>query len=132
MDLKETVELVLSPTFNDESIQYLRTRYKKIQVHIQLLSGSEFRLLPKHHYIEHYLDLIVPESIAIVVEDELVLSDIPNLADALALLFGLMNALLLASPRNLIHTFTFIQKVLIGLDDGKPLKPCGLNLKMTC
>ena len=57
MDLKEIVELVLSPTFDDESIQYLQT---KIQDHRQILMEvfPEFRLRPKHHYVEHYPDLI--------------------------------------------------------------------------
>lgn len=70
-----------------------------------------------------------PASTAIVVEDDLVMSDIPRLAEAFALLFGLMYTLHLDYPRKLIHTFPFIQKVLMGLDDGKPLKPCLLNLK---
>ena len=70
-----------------------------------------------------------PASIAIVVEDELVMSNIPRLAESFALLFGLMYVLHLDYPRKHIHTFTFIQKVLMGLDDGKPLKPCLLNLK---
>lgn len=70
-----------------------------------------------------------PTSTAIVVEDELVMSDIPRLADAFALLFGLMYALHLDYPKKLIHTFTFIQKVLMGLDDGKPLKPRLLSLQ---
>lgn len=57
MDLKEIVELVLSPTFDDESIQYLPT---KIQDHRQILNKvfPEFRLHPKHHYVEHYPDLV--------------------------------------------------------------------------
>uniref|UniRef100_A0A8P4KEN1 Uncharacterized protein n=1 Tax=Dicentrarchus labrax TaxID=13489 RepID=A0A8P4KEN1_DICLA len=70
-----------------------------------------------------------PASMSIVVEDDVVMSDIPNLADAFALLFGLMYALHLNYPKKLIHTFTFIQKILMGLDDGKPLKPCLLSLK---
>ena len=69
-----------------------------------------------------------PASISIVVEDDVVMSDIPNWADAFALLFGLY-ALNLDYPKKLIHTFTFIQKILMGLDDGKPLKPCLLSLK---
>ena len=65
-----------------------------------------------------------PTSISIVVEDDVVMSDIPSLADAFALWwFGLMYALHLDYPKKLIHTFTLIQKILIGLDDGKPLKP---------
>uniref|UniRef100_A0A3B3QPH9 Uncharacterized protein n=1 Tax=Paramormyrops kingsleyae TaxID=1676925 RepID=A0A3B3QPH9_9TELE len=65
----------------------------------------------------------------VVVEDEFVLSNIPTFPEAFVLLFGLMYALHLDYPRKLIHTFTFIQKILMGLDDGKPLKPCLLNLK---
>lgn len=64
-----------------------------------------------------------PASISIVVEDDVVMNDIPNLADAFALLLGLMYALHLDYPKKLIHTFTFIQKILMGLNDGKPLKP---------
>ncbi|XDV22201.1 hypothetical protein PO909_027150 [Leuciscus waleckii] len=70
-----------------------------------------------------------PTSISIVVEDDVVMSDIPNLADAFVLLLGLMYALHLDYPKKLINTFTFIQKIIMGLDDGKPLKPCLLSLK---
>lgn len=70
-----------------------------------------------------------PASTAIVVEDNLVISSIPTFADAFALFFGLMYALHLDYPKKLTHTFTFIQKILMGLDDGKPLKPCILSLK---
>lgn len=57
MDLKEIAELVLSPAFDDVSIQYLQT---KIQDHRQILKEvfPELRLRPKHHYVEHYPDLI--------------------------------------------------------------------------
>lgn len=47
-----------------------------------------------------------PENTAIVVKDELVLSDIFKLANTFALLFGLLYALHLDNPRKLIHTFT--------------------------
>ncbi|KAF3844120.1 hypothetical protein F7725_016168 [Dissostichus mawsoni] len=73
-----------------------------------------------------------PASTAILVEGDFVISNIPRMADSFALLFGLMYLLHLDYPKKLINTFTFIQKVLMGLDDGKPLKPCLLNLKMTC
>ncbi|KAL3987716.1 hypothetical protein ACER0C_014831 [Sarotherodon galilaeus] len=43
--------------------------------------------------------------------------------DAFALLFGLIYALHLDYPRKLVHTFTFVQNIFMGLDDGKPLKP---------
>lgn len=58
MDLKEIVELVLSPRFTEETIQYLQT---KIQDHRQMLKEvfPHFTLCPKHHYIEHYPDLIL-------------------------------------------------------------------------
>ncbi|XP_056620831.1 uncharacterized protein LOC130434610 isoform X2 [Triplophysa dalaica] len=70
-----------------------------------------------------------PASICIVVEDDVTMSDIPNLADAFALLIGLMYALHLDYPKKLINTFTFIQKIIMGLDDGKALKPRLLSLK---
>lgn len=57
MDLKNIVELVLSPAFDDSSIQYLQA---KIQDHRAILQEvfPEFTLLPKHHYVEHYPELI--------------------------------------------------------------------------
>lgn len=70
-----------------------------------------------------------PARIAVVVEDDIIMTDLPGLADAFVMSFGLMYALHLDYPKKLTHTFTFIQSVLMGLDDGKPLKPCLLNLK---
>lgn len=64
-----------------------------------------------------------PLSAAVVIEDEIVLRDIPTLPEAFVLLFGLVYILNLEYPPKLKHTFTFIQKLLLGLDDGKPLKP---------
>ena len=57
MELKDIVGLVLSPTFTEETIQYLQT---KIRNHRQMLLEvfPQFRLRPKHHYIEHYPKLI--------------------------------------------------------------------------
>lgn len=56
MDLKEIVQLVLSPSFTEESIQYMQT---KITDHRQGLKAvfAEFKLRPKHHYVEHYPEL---------------------------------------------------------------------------
>uniref|UniRef100_A0A3P8QZU8 Uncharacterized protein n=1 Tax=Astatotilapia calliptera TaxID=8154 RepID=A0A3P8QZU8_ASTCA len=68
-------------------------------------------------------------SMAVVVEGDLVMRDIPRFADAFALLFGLIYALHLDYPRKLVHTFTFVQKIFMGLVDGKPLKPCLHALK---
>lgn len=57
------------------------------------------------------------------------MNDLHRLADAIMLLFGLIYALHLSYPKQLIHTSDFIQKVLMGLDDGKMLKPRLLFLK---
>lgn len=66
-----------------------------------------------------------PESVSVVVEDGVFVSDLPFLADAFVLLFGLTYALHLDYLKKLSHTFTFIQKIVMCLDDGKPLKlPC--------
>lgn len=56
MDLKEIVQLVLSPSFTEESIQYMQT---KISDHRQGLQAAfpDFKLRPKHHYVEHYPEL---------------------------------------------------------------------------
>lgn len=56
MDLKEIVQLVLSPSFTEESIQYMQT---KISDHRQGLQAvfPDFKLRPKHHYVEHYPEL---------------------------------------------------------------------------
>ncbi|CAL8298327.1 unnamed protein product [Gadus morhua 'NCC'] len=74
-------------------------------------------------------DIFSPNSICVVVEDDVVVSDLPKMTDAFVLLFGLIYALHLDYPKKLIHTFTFIQKILMFLDDNKPLKPCLLTLK---
>ncbi|KAF7640853.1 hypothetical protein LDENG_00009480 [Lucifuga dentata] len=57
MDLKEVVELVLAPVFTEESIQYLQS---KIRDHKQVLQEvfPDYKLCPKHHYLEHYPELI--------------------------------------------------------------------------
>lgn len=57
MDLKDMVELIICPVFTDESIQYLQM---KIQDHRNMLQEvfPDFTLRPKHHYTEHYPDLI--------------------------------------------------------------------------
>uniref|UniRef100_A0A3B1K613 Sterile alpha motif domain-containing protein 3-like n=1 Tax=Astyanax mexicanus TaxID=7994 RepID=A0A3B1K613_ASTMX len=69
------------------------------------------------------------DSFFLVVEGEVVVRDLPRLPDAFIVSFGLIYAFNLQYPKKLIHMFTFVQKVLMLLDDGKPLKPCVLNLK---
>uniref|UniRef100_A0AAZ1XTA1 Uncharacterized protein n=1 Tax=Oreochromis aureus TaxID=47969 RepID=A0AAZ1XTA1_OREAU len=59
-------------------------------------------------------------SMAVVVEGDLVLRDIPGFSDAFALLFGLIYALHLDYPRKLVHTFTFVQKSSWGLMTANP------------
>lgn len=70
-----------------------------------------------------------PVSTAVVVEDEVVVSDLQQMAEAFALCFGLIYTFHLDYPQKLVHTFTFIQKIVMCLDDNKPLKPCLLTLK---
>ncbi|XP_034446842.1 uncharacterized protein LOC117764862 [Hippoglossus hippoglossus] len=55
---------------------------------------------------------------SVVVEDEIVVGDLPRLTDALVLCFGLFYALHLNYPQQLINTFTFIQKMVMCLDDA--------------
>lgn len=62
-------------------------------------------------------------------EDQLVVGEIPKWTDAFVLLFGLVYVLHLDYPKKLVHTFTFIQKLVMGLEDGKQLKPCLFRLK---
>lgn len=57
MEIKDVVELAVSHTFTDDTIQYMAW---KISVHGQLVQEAfpNLRLRPKHHYIEHYSHLI--------------------------------------------------------------------------
>ena len=55
-------------------------------------------------------------------EDEIIVSGPTNLADSFLLLFGYVYALDLKYPKNLELTFSFIQKVVMCLEDNKPLK----------
>nr|XP_023679152.1 uncharacterized protein LOC111849980 isoform X4 [Paramormyrops kingsleyae] len=69
-----------------------------------------------------------PEKILIILEKEVVITNLQSLSDAFLLMFGLIYALDLSYPKEMANTFEFIQKVLLGLDDGK-LKPRVLALK---
>ncbi|KAL2082779.1 hypothetical protein ACEWY4_022597 [Coilia grayii] len=57
MDLKDIVELVVSSRLSEESLCYLES---KISDHRQLFTDvfPNERFLPKHHYLEHYPNLI--------------------------------------------------------------------------
>ncbi|XP_066513168.1 uncharacterized protein [Hoplias malabaricus] len=61
------------------------------------------------------------KSFFVVVEGNIVVSDLPAMPDALLVLFGLIYTFNLQYPKKLLHTFTFIQKIVVCLDDGKPL-----------
>ncbi len=56
MNLKEIVEIVVSTNISEEILCYLET---KIYDHRKLLLDTfpDFKCLPKHHYIEHYVHL---------------------------------------------------------------------------
>lgn len=57
LDLKDIVELVVAPTHTDESIAYLGGKISEHrQKYQELFPGVQ--LLPKHHYLEHYPQLI--------------------------------------------------------------------------
>lgn len=70
-----------------------------------------------------------PEKVSIVVEGEVILRDLPKLTDGLIVLLGLTYVFNLKYPKKLEHTFTFFQKMLLCLDDTKPLSKRLLNLK---
>uniref|UniRef100_A0A1A8QA99 Si:dkey-88l16.2 n=1 Tax=Nothobranchius pienaari TaxID=704102 RepID=A0A1A8QA99_9TELE len=54
-------------------------------------------------------------SIALIIEEQIVLDDISSFPTAFALLFGLIYALNLDYPKNLRYTFEVIQKVFLNL-----------------
>ncbi|KAL3999201.1 squamous cell carcinoma antigen recognized by T-cells 3 [Sarotherodon galilaeus] len=70
---------------------------------------------------------LCPEKIAVLVKGNMII-DFPTLAYGFLVIFGLTYALLLSYSKCLATIFDFIQKVLMGLEDGK-LKPKVLSLK---
>ncbi|KAK2870713.1 hypothetical protein Q8A67_023240 [Cirrhinus molitorella] len=68
-----------------------------------------------------------PERIAVLIEDNIVIES-STLADAFIILFALTYILHLNYPKQLHNTFDFVQKVLMGLEDGK-LRPRVMSLK---
>nr|XP_020445017.1 uncharacterized protein LOC109953925 [Monopterus albus] len=57
MDLKDIVELLVSPTHTEDSIAYLECKISEHRKRYQELFPT-LQLLPKHHYLEHYPALI--------------------------------------------------------------------------
>lgn len=58
-------------------------------------------------------------SIAIILEGNLVMDEIPTTSQALCLLFGLLYALRLDYPKGMKNTFEFIQKMFLNLGQQK-------------
>ncbi len=75
-----------------------------IDEHIPLLSN------------QLYLD---PVSTAIIVEGGIVMDNLPNLPQAICLLFGLSYALNLDYPKTMKNTFYLFQKEMLGLGQNK-------------
>lgn len=57
LDLKQIVELVVAPVHSDESLAYLQSKISDHRRRYQEVFPNN-KLLPKHHYIEHYAELI--------------------------------------------------------------------------
>ncbi|XP_051813199.1 uncharacterized protein LOC127536542 isoform X3 [Acanthochromis polyacanthus] len=57
LDLKDITELVVAPVHTDESISYLESKIVEHRQRFQELFPT-VRLLPKHHFLEHYPRLI--------------------------------------------------------------------------
>lgn len=57
LDLKHIAELVVAPVHNDESIAFLESKVSDHRQRYQEVFPNN-KLLPKHHYIEHYSELI--------------------------------------------------------------------------
>ncbi|RVE72780.1 hypothetical protein OJAV_G00041440 [Oryzias javanicus] len=58
LDLKDIVELVVSPVHSNESIAYLENKISEHRCRYLTLF-PENKLLPKHHYMEHYPAMIL-------------------------------------------------------------------------
>lgn len=57
LDLKDIVELVVAPVHTDETVAYLEAKiYDQRQRYLDLF--PHVKLLPKHHYLEHYPQMI--------------------------------------------------------------------------
>lgn len=63
-----------------------------------------------------------PKDIKIVIDGTQVLNEVPSVATAVAMFFGLTYALNLKYPKNLQYTLEFVQKVLMELG-GKKMSP---------
>lgn len=57
MSLKYIVELVVCPLHNEGSVSYLDSKISEPRDRFQEVFPNE-RLIPKHHFLEHYPTLI--------------------------------------------------------------------------
>lgn len=57
MDLKDITELVVAPVHSDDSLAYLESKLIEHRQRYQELF-PDIRLLPKHHFLEHYPEMI--------------------------------------------------------------------------
>ena len=56
-DLKDIVDLIVSPVHTEESVAYLNFKISEHRVRLQEVF-PDYKLKPKHHYLEHYPQLI--------------------------------------------------------------------------
>ncbi|XP_054592203.1 uncharacterized protein [Nothobranchius furzeri] len=57
MDLKDITELVVAPVHSDDSLAFLESKILEHRQRYQALF-PDIKLLPKHHYLEHYPQMI--------------------------------------------------------------------------
>uniref|UniRef100_A0A3Q3L9J2 Uncharacterized protein n=1 Tax=Labrus bergylta TaxID=56723 RepID=A0A3Q3L9J2_9LABR len=110
------VSEVLDQLFNTYDRQVNELQIDNIPVGLLLISATSTDAA-----------VFCPEKVAVVLEGNTVV-DFPTFSDAFVMLFALIYGLHLSYPKDLANTFDFIQKVLMGLEDGK-LKPRVLSLK---
>ncbi|TDH03318.1 hypothetical protein EPR50_G00161850 [Perca flavescens] len=84
------------------------------QVSVVLLTviSEDVPISPNHLHLD-------PVSTAIILEGGIVMDNLQNLPQALCLLFGLSYALHLDYPKAMKNTFSFIQRVMLGLGENK-------------
>ncbi|KAJ0063146.1 hypothetical protein NL108_012623, partial [Boleophthalmus pectinirostris] len=63
-------------------------------------------------------NLFIPGNLSIVIEGNVVFSQLSTVPEAFLLLFGLIYVFNIEYPKNLVNTFTFIQNILVCLDDN--------------
>lgn len=61
----------------------------------------------------------LPEDVGVIIEGVEVLQDLRDVANGCAVLLGLIYSLNLSYPKDLRHTFEFLQKVVMELDGNR-------------